>query len=100
MTQAPKHPPHSIEAEQSVLGGLLLDNRKWDDIADRLAATDFYREDHQVIFGAIAQLIGANKPCDFVTLSEHLRQHGDLDSVGGLSYLGTLANDTPSVTNV
>jgi replicative DNA helicase len=100
MAADPKLPPYSIEAEQSVLGGLMLDNRCWNDIADRLGVEDFYREDHQLIFRAIADLVNANRPCDVVTLSEHLRQRGNLDAVGGLLYLGTLANDTPSAANV
>ena len=100
LSPSPKLPPHSIEAEQSVLGGLMLDNRAWNDLADRIVAEDFYRGDHQLIFGAIAELCGANKPCDFVTLSEHLRHQSKLHEVGGVSYLGTLANDTPSAANV
>lgn len=96
----PKQPPYSIEAEQSVLGGLMLDNRCWNDLADRLAEADFYRADHQLIYRSINELVGANRPCDFVTLSEHLRHQGKLDDAGGLSYLGTLANDTPSAANV
>jgi replicative DNA helicase len=96
----PKQPPHSIEAEQSVLGGLMLDNRRWDDLADRLSAEDFYRQDHQLIYSAISALVGQGKPCDFVTLSEHLRGIGRLEEAGGLAYLGALANDTPSAANV
>ena len=92
--------PYSIEAEQSVLGGLLLDNRAWNDIADRLAEQDFYRADHQLIWRATCDLIGAGKPCDFVTLTEHLRHRGQLEEAGGISYLGALANDTPSAANV
>lgn len=95
-----RQPPYSIEAEQSVLGGLLLDNRAWNDIADRLAEQDFYRADHQLIWRAICDLIGAARPCDFVTLTEHLRARGQLEDAGGLAYLGTLANDTPSAANV
>ncbi|MGQ0700094.1 MAG: replicative DNA helicase [Panacagrimonas sp.] len=95
-----RQPPYSIEAEQSVLGGLLLDNRTWNDIADRLGEQDFYRADHQLIWRAISELIGAAKPCDFVTLTEHLRARRLLDEAGGLSYLGSLANDTPSAANV
>ena len=96
----PKQPPYSIEAEQSVLGGLMLDNRAWNELADRLAETDFYRADHGLIYRAICDLIGANRPCDFVTLSEHLRAQNKLDEAGGLSYLGTLAADTPSAANI
>lgn len=96
----PKQPPHSVEAEQSVLGGLMLNNRAWWDLADRLAEGDFYRADHQLIFRAIGEMIGANKACDFVTLSEHLRHQGKLDEAGGSQYLGSLAVDTYSVTNL
>jgi replicative DNA helicase len=96
----PKQPPHSIEAEQSVLGGLMLDNRAFYDLADRLHATDFYRADHQLIYRAIGELISASKPCDFVTLSEHLRNQGRLDEAGGIAYLGSLAVDTYSVSNL
>jgi len=99
-SQQPKQPPHSIEAEQSVLGGLMLDNRAWHDLADRLTAEDFYRQDHQLIYGAISDLVGRAKPCDFVTLTEHLRGLNKLEEAGGLAYLGSLANDTPSAANV
>lgn len=95
-----KLPPYSVEAEQSVLGGLMLDNRAWHELADKLSAEDFYREDHQRIFRAIGELIGSSRPCDFVTLSEHLQVLGQLENCGGLAYLGTLANDTPSAANV
>lgn len=100
MSPSPKLPPHSIEAEQSVLGGLMLDNRAWDDIGDRITGEDFYREDHRLIFQAIAELCSTSKPCDFITLCEHLRHHGKLEDAGGVPYLGTLANDTPSAANV
>jgi replicative DNA helicase len=100
LQQQPKLPPYSIEAEQSVLGGLMLDNRVWSDLAGQLAPEDFYREDHQLIFRAIIELVGSNRPCDFVTLSEHLKVHGVLEQAGGLAYLGLLANDTPSAANV
>lgn len=95
-----KHPPHSIEAEQSVLGGLMLNNSAWLDLAGRLNEDDFYREDHRQIFCGIRDLLDTGKPCDFVTLSEHLRARDALDPAGGLSYLGALANDTPSAANV
>jgi replicative DNA helicase len=96
----PKQPPYSIEAEQSVLGGLLLDNRAWNELADRLAEADFYRADHQLLYRAITELISTNRPCDFVTLSEHLRHQNKLEDAGGLAYLGSLAADTPSAANV
>jgi replicative DNA helicase len=93
-------PPHSIEAEQSVLGGLMLDATAWDQIADRVNAEDFYRNDHRLIFEAVAGLIERTQPCDAVTLSGHLETQGLLDQVGGLSYLGSLARDTPSTANI
>ena len=96
----PKQPPHSIEAEQSVLGGLMLDNRIWNELADKLAEADFYRFDHQLIYKGICELIGGGKPCDFVTLTEHLRNQGRLEEAGGAAYLGSLAADTYSIENV
>lgn len=95
-----KVPPHSIEAEQSVLGGLLLDNNAWIQIADRVTEKDFYRHDHQLIFRAIADLAEDNKPLDVVMLSEWLGTRGELDDAGGLAYLGTIAKDTPSAANI
>src|SRR6201994_4743267 len=93
-------PPHSIEAEQSVLGGLMLDAAAWDQIADRVTAGDFYRNDHRLIFESAAVLIERSQPCDAVTLSGHLESLGQLDQVGGLSYLGSLARDTPTTANI
>jgi replicative DNA helicase len=93
-------PPHNIEAEQAVLGGLLLDNRAWDAIADRIVATDFYRRDHQLIFEAIADMASRGEPSDAVTLSEWLQRKGLADETGGLVYLASLARDTPSAANV
>ncbi|HZR34963.1 MAG TPA: DnaB-like helicase N-terminal domain-containing protein, partial [Nevskia sp.] len=100
LAPSPKHPPHSIEAEQSVLGGLLLNNRAWYDLADQVSEEDFYTQDHRVIFRAIGELMARNQPCDFVTLSEHLRLQNKLEEAGGVAYLGTLAADTPSAANV
>jgi replicative DNA helicase len=93
-------PPHSIEAEQSVLGGLMLDAAAWDQIADRVTADDFYRHDHKLIFETTAELIERSQPCDAVTLSGQLESKGLLDQVGGLSYLGSLARDTPTSANI
>ena len=93
-------PPHSIEAEQSVLGGLMLESTAWDQIADRVNSDDFYRHDHRLIFEAAAALIERSQPCDAVTLSEHLESKGQLDQVGGLSYIGSLARDTPTAANI
>ena len=93
-------PPHSVEAEQAVLGGLLLDNSTWDAIADRLTAEDFYRRDHQQIFAAIAELAGRSEPADAVTLAEHLAAKGEAEDTGGLAYLAGLARDTPTAANI
>ena len=93
-------PPHSIEAEQSVLGGLMLDNQAWDRVADALTSEDFYRHDHRLIFSAIGALIEQRRPCDVVTLAEHLENNAELEECGGLDYLAMLANDTPSSANV
>src|SRR5690606_22365733 len=93
-------PPHSVEAEQAVLGGLMLDNRAWDAIADRITAEDFYRRDHQLIFETIADLAGRGEPFDAVTLSERLERKGIADETGGLVYLAGLVRDTPSAANI
>jgi replicative DNA helicase len=95
-----KVPPHSIQAEQSVLGGLMLDNQTWDSVADKVIETDFYRRDHQLIFRSIARLAEKQDPFDVVTLSEVLEGTGELQDVGGLAYLGMLAKDTPSAANI
>jgi replicative DNA helicase len=89
-----------MEAEQSVLGGLLLDNEAWFDIVEKLSEEDFYSHDHKLIYRAIGEVVGQGKPCDFVTLSEHLRHQNKLDEAGGIAYLGMLAADTPSAANV
>jgi replicative DNA helicase len=95
-----KVPPHSLEAEQSVIGGLLLDNRAWDRVSDILTADDFYRREHRLIFSAIASLSEEASPADVVTVSERLEKSAELETVGGLSYLASLANNTPSAANV
>lgn len=95
-----KVPPHSIEAEQSVLGGLLLENRAWDKIADIVQEQDFYRQDHRLIFRSIAVLAEQDEPLDIITLSNWLKARDELDNAGGLAYLGTLAKDTPSAANI
>ena len=94
-----KVPPHSIEAEQSLLGGLMLDHSSWDKIADVVGEQDFYRKDHRLIFAAIASLAEDANPCDVVTVSEFLDNRGELDQAGGLEYLATLANETPGAAN-
>lgn len=99
-TAALKVPPHSMEAEQSVLGGLMLDNNAWERILDQVSDGDFYRHDHRLIFRAIARLAERDSPIDVVTLSEQLEQEGQLSQVGGLAYLGELAKNTPSVANI
>ena len=93
-------PPHSIEAEQAVLGGLLLDAQAWDNVADAVTRQDFYRPDHQLIFDAIGALAGDAKPCDVVTVSQHLERTGTLEGAGGLAYLSSIARDTPTAANV
>ena len=99
-TQHLKIPPHSVEAEQSILGGLMLDNSAWDQVGDLVIEDDFYRHDHRLIFRAIAELAAQNKPFDLVTLSEWLESHGELDNAGGIAYLGTIAKNTPSAANI
>ena len=93
-------PPHSVEAEQAVLGGLLIDPTAWDNVADAVRQEDFYRPDHQLIFEAIGALAGNGKPCDVVTVSEQLERSGKLESAGGLAYLSSVARDTPTAANV
>ncbi|MCK4675127.1 MAG: replicative DNA helicase, partial [Gammaproteobacteria bacterium] len=93
-------PPHSIEAEQAVIGGLLLDNRAWESIADKLVDEDFYRFDHRLLFSAIRELESRNEPFDAVTLSQCLEKNDRLEQAGGLLYLGRLAKDTPSAANI
>lgn len=95
-----KVPPHSIEAEQSVLGGLLLENSAWDKVADVVTEHDFYRQDHRLIFRSIAVLAERDEPLDVITLSAWLKDRDELENAGGLAYLGTLAKDTPSAANI
>ena len=95
-----KVPPHSIQAEQSVLGGLMLDNEAWDKIADKLIEADFYRKDHRLIFRTITQLAKKQNPFDVITLSELLESTHELAKVGGLAYLGMILKDTPSAANI
>ncbi len=92
-------PPHSVEAEQAVLGGLLLDTQAWDQVGDSVGVDDFYRPDHRMIFEAIADLVAVSKPIDVVTVSERLEARGKLVDVGGLAYLSTLVRDTPTASN-
>ncbi len=93
-------PPNSVEAEQALLGGLMLENRAWDKVAGKVSEADFYRPDHRLIFVAIQELADRNEPRDAVTLSEFLERRDQLTEAGGLGYLGTLAKDTPSAANI
>jgi replicative DNA helicase len=93
-------PPHSIEGESSVLGGLLLDNSAWDRVGDLLVDEDFYRYEHKLIYASVGALINASKPADVITVFEHLQSQGKADEVGGLSYLNSLAQYVPSAANV
>ena len=100
-----KIPPHSIEAEQSVLGGLLISGRAndtsaWDSIADKITETDFYRQDHRLIFRAIAALVDGNKPIDILTVKEWLNERKELENAGGFAYLVVMVKDTPSAANI
>ena len=93
-------PPHSIEAESSVLGGLLLDNSAWDRMGDLLVDGDFYRHEHQLIYASIGALVNASKPADVITVFEHLQNQGHAEAVGGLGYLNSLAQYVPSASNI
>ncbi len=95
-----KLPPHSVEAEQSVLGGLLLDNTAWDKIADMIGESDFYRADHRLIYRHVSKLVGNSRPADVITVSESLESTKELDGAGGLAYLGALAQNTPTAANI
>ncbi|MGH8709836.1 MAG: replicative DNA helicase [Burkholderiales bacterium] len=95
-----KLPPHSIEAEQSVLGGLLLDNSAWDKVGDVIVEADFYRHDHRLIYRHISKLVEQNKPADVITIAESLENSAELQNAGGLAYLGALAQNTPSAANI
>ena len=93
-------PPHSIEAESSVLGGLLLDNAAWDRVGDLLMEGDFYRYEHRMIYDAIGALINTNQPADVITVFEHLQNQGQSEEVGGLTCLNALAQYVPSAGNI
>ena len=98
--EALRVPPNSIEAEQAVLGGLMLNERAWDQIADKLREEDFYRRDHQLIFRAIGALAESQQPCDAVTLGEYFEHNGLAEQVGGAGYVIELASTTPSAANI
>jgi replicative DNA helicase len=93
-------PPHSVEAEQSVLGGLLLDNLAWDRAGDLLTDSDFYRYEHRLIYAAVGALVAGSKPADVITVFEQLQSHGKADDCGGLAYLNALAQSVPSAANM
>jgi replicative DNA helicase len=93
-------PPHSVEAEQSVLGGLMLDNLAWDKVIDRITETDFYQHGHRLIFKVITELSNRNHPFDVLTLSEALKAHHYLEDAGGEIYLFELAKNTPTAANI
>jgi replicative DNA helicase len=93
-------PPQSIEAEQSVIGGLMLDNSAWDRAADLLTDSDFYRYEHRLIYAAIGSLVNATKPADVITVFEHLQNLGRADECGGLVYLNALAQSVTSAANL
>ncbi|HET7773896.1 MAG TPA: DnaB-like helicase N-terminal domain-containing protein, partial [Burkholderiaceae bacterium] len=95
-----KVPPHSVEAEQSVLGGLMLDNGAWDKVGDLIREDDFYRFDHRLIWQHIAKLIEKSRPADVITVYESLQIAGRADEAGGLAYLNALATSVPSAANV
>jgi replicative DNA helicase len=97
---AVRTPPHSVEAEQSVLGGLMLDNSAWDRIADRLGSEDFYRHDHRLIYQHISRLVDLSRPADAITVFESLQTSGKDGDAGGLAYLNSLAQNTPSAANI
>ena len=99
-TAALRLPPQSAEAEAAVLGGLLLDNTAWDRVGDFLRETDFYRADHRLIYSAIYRLVEQSRPADAVTVYEHLQSIGKAEEAGGLGYINSLAQETPSASNI
>ena len=95
-----KVPPHSLEAEQSVLGGLMIANDAWDRVADLVSDADFYRPEHRLIFRRMAQLTEASQPIDVVTLADSLAHADELERAGGFAYLAEIARNTPSAANI
>jgi len=95
-----KLPPHSLEAEQSVLGGLMIASEVWDSVADMVGEGDFFRPEHRRIFACMTHLVAQEQPIDVVTLAETLARNGELDEVGGTAYLAEIASNTPSVANI
>ena len=100
ISTALKVPPQSIEAERSVLGGLMLDDQSWFDLVELVKPSDFYRTQHQIIFEAMMVIENKDQPLDAVTLSEELQNQGQLEKVGGVGYLADIADSTPGATNV
>jgi replicative DNA helicase len=96
----PSGPPHHIESEQAIFGGLLLDNNAWDHVSDKVSEADFFTADHRKIVRAISEILNRNKPLDLVTLAERLESLNQLEEVGGISYLGELVRNTPSAANI
>jgi replicative DNA helicase len=99
-TQEFKTPPYSIEAEQAVLGALIIAENTWETISDLILESDFFRQEHRIIFSSISDILSNKQPLDVVTLSENLQSRQQLETTGGLSYLAELANNTPSTTNI
>ncbi|WP_338558920.1 replicative DNA helicase [Erwinia sp. E_sp_B04_7] len=95
-----KLPPHSLEAEQSVLGGLMLDNERWDNVSERVVTQDFFSRPHRMIFSEMQRLLELGKPIDLITLSESLETRAELNLVGGFAYLAELSKNTPSSANI
>ncbi|MXP56771.1 replicative DNA helicase [Pantoea sp. Mhis] len=98
--EAIKMPPHSIEAEQSVLGGLMLDNERWDNVCEYVVANDFFNYSHRMIFSEMQRLLELGQPIDLITLSESLEIRGELEQAGGFAYLAELTKNTPSTANI
>ncbi|MDK9790059.1 replicative DNA helicase [Vibrio sp. D431a] len=98
--EAIKQPPYSFEAEQSVIGGLMLDNEKWDEVSDKVCKEDFYSRSHRCIFAACKEIFESNNPLDMITLSETLDSKDQLEDCGGFAYLTDLAKNTPSAANI
>lgn len=95
-----KQPPYSLDAEESLLGGLMVNNRAWIDVCDRISRDDLYNQQHKIVWDGIAELLNNRKPCDLITLSEHLGEKKLLDEVDGIAFLGKITMGTPSAANV
>lgn len=93
-------PPHSIEAEQAIIGGIMIDNNIWEKVSEKLAHEDFYENNHKLIFKSIQSLITNNKPADIITISEELKKNNSLEKIGGTEYLNKLAKNTASTINI